>query len=160
MQFIKIAMLFLSLAHAEDASKPAALTYEQVESVLAGLMGLDKGTDQIAKDGAQEHVVHHAFNLGEGLRVQNGLLEARLLDADRTYTQAKNALVRQYADGGDKVPDKNRIEFEAAAQKLAQTSSGLVPPHFKMEELKLKDNPDITSSIIALLQPIIDETSQ
>jgi hypothetical protein len=147
------AVLFPKMGFAQDA--PKRMTVEQVVYLSDALSKLDR-YDAVCKDGGSEKACQKLYNFGPGARwtISLDLAEAKRISA--AYYLARNALVAQYADGGNKVPDDKFQKFQAddrlILDKPADVSFGML----RRDDLKLDENP-IPPSVLAALVPIIEQ---
>lgn len=153
---IRVLLVLLLALGAAQAAEPKPLTYGELKMVADGLGQLD-GYDRLAKDGAREFTVKAFFTFKKGLRgvIAENIVKARA--GLRDLTDKNNELIRQYADGGDRVADKNLVEFTAAQRKLLDSPSGVTLQHIKVDELNLDENKEITGTALSFLDLILDK---
>lgn len=144
-----------SFAQTPASDQAKSLTYDQVKQVAEGLSHLD-GYDKLAKDGAREFIVKEFYKFKKGLRALIADDISKLRPALRDLGDKNNDLIREYAEGTEKVLDKNLIEFTAAQRKLLDSPSGVAPAHIKLDEMDLDANP-IPASVLSLIDPILDK---
>ena len=149
---IFVAALFIgSTARAEESKR---LTVQQAILIYNGLIQLD-GYDDVCRDGATEKTCRRIYKFGGGARIS---IATNLAEAKRivtAYTDARNALIAQYANGSNKVPDEDIARFNADDRKALNATVDVVFGRIKRDDLKLDENP-IPPSVLSLIIPIID----
>ena len=164
--FVVLVLLLSTALGCLASEAPRVLTFAEARSVLNGLTELNKGWQEVVKDGREQHVVAHQFRLDDGLRKLFGLTMVRLIEADKANVAALTGLRRTYAeghrnaDGVEDVPAKNSAAYEAAAQEQIARPSSVSVDQISITELKLKDNPEMPFGVVTMLAPILEQDKQ
>jgi hypothetical protein len=83
----------------------------------------------------------------------------RLSEFQGVYVEARNTLVRQFANGGDTVPPEEASAFSSAVAELREQDEAVTPDKIAYSDLQPDTNP-IAPSVIAALMPIIASQEQ
>ena len=145
-------LLWCSQSRADDMKR---LTVEQVISIYNGLSQLDKYTD-VCRDGSIEKQCERTYKFGGGMRMTLAVNRAETERIVKTYQQARNVLVAQYASGSVKVPDDKLGAFQDDDRAMYEQLVDITLAKFRRDDLKLEENP-IPISVLSLIMPLIEK---
>ena len=155
MQQLIAALLFVLMVGSAQAQSKKELSFAEVQQVATGLSQLNSYT-RIVKDGGQEKAVSQPYRFSVGVTVMIAQDVVALRPALQASTDAHDALVRQYANGGNAVPADKAADFVKDANELLKKPSGVSLPTMKLSDLQLDTNP-IEPATLVLLDPILEK---
>lgn len=105
------------------------------------------------------------FKFNGGVLMSMALNIAAAENIQKQYQQTYNSLVRQFADGGSKVPDEKIAEFNQESEKALNAPSGLKMHRIRASDLCMEAKPvapctvtnNIPPALLAAILPIIDQ---
>lgn len=127
------------------------LTYKNITLVRAALNALE-GREKIAEDKGQGRVVVKPYKFSGKTRLKIARNLRAVESAFQEYDAARIGLVRELAEGEDKVPEARLAEFNRRHEELLNEEPAEAPAFVKLEEgeLNLDDN-DIPHGALAVL---------
>jgi len=129
----------------------------EVIDLLTGLSSLD-GYERVVKDGSNEKVMREFYTLKGGLRLTIAKNMNCLQVLAKAIRDARNGLIREHADGGDRVPPGKMVEYGEQERVLLDTEHEVDLETIRLSELSLDKNP-IPVSVIALISPLLEDDS-
>ncbi len=155
MRLLQIAALSLAMGVPALAQTAPSPTVGQVIVISNGLTALD-GYDTPCKDNNVERICRKPYKFSASALWTIASDAAAARGVVTAYETARNALIRQMANGGTRVPDDSVNKFNDEQQVLLDKPSGLTFGRIKRADLNLDENP-IPPNVLALLIPIIDD---
>ena len=135
------------------------LTTREIVGLFNGLSALD-GYECIVKDGQRERAVRENYRLGGGLRLVIAKNLHHLRAVVDPYQQARNALVREMANGTDEIATKDMPEFLRREAEMLDAKHDVALVKIRANELHLGSEPNenpIPGSVLAALMPVLDD---
>jgi hypothetical protein len=121
------------------------------------LQALD-GNMKIVKDGGQDKAIRVPYEFSGNVRFAIAKNINAIAPVNRTFSDARNALVRQFSGGKEEVPAAAMPGFDAAVAELLDRDEEIETSPLSQLDLNLDKNP-IPPSVVAGLMPLLEVPS-
>jgi len=125
------------------------LTYKNILILRAALSALD-GRDKAVEVKGETHLVRKPFKFAGKTRLKIARNLRAVEAAFEDYDAARIGLVRELADGGDRVPDEKVAAFNLRHEELLKEETEVALTSLSESDLNLDDN-DIPHGALAVI---------
>jgi hypothetical protein len=124
--------------------------------MLAQALQTLDGYTKIVRDGGQDKPIHAPYEFSGNVRFAIAKNINAIAPVNRAFSEARNALVRQFSSGGEEVPAAAMPGFDAAVKELLDRDEDIQILPLSQLDLNLDKNP-IPPTVVAGLMPLLGD---